>query len=125
MLVPKKDGNIRLCINYRQLNAITVNDSYPMPRLEDIICTAKRTPYMSTIDLVWVLTSQHPKGRPLQNVFRDTIWNIPLQSHTIWFKELSSYVYAISAQISAGLGDRAVFAYMADFLVLSDFRKIH
>ncbi|GFX42984.1 retrovirus-related Pol polyprotein from transposon 297 [Trichonephila clavipes] len=42
---------MRLCIDYRKLNAQTVPDSYPLPRMDDLLNEAKTTPYMSTIDL--------------------------------------------------------------------------
>ncbi|GFX95603.1 retrovirus-related Pol polyprotein from transposon 297 [Trichonephila clavipes] len=42
---------MRLCIDYRKLNAQTVPDSYPLPRMDDLLNEAKPTPYMSTIDL--------------------------------------------------------------------------
>ncbi len=35
VLVPKKDGSVRFCINYSQLNSLTVKDTFPLPRLDD------------------------------------------------------------------------------------------
>lgn len=51
VLIPKKDNEIRLCVDYRKLNAITVTDTYPLPRIDDLLHAAKATPYMSTLDL--------------------------------------------------------------------------
>ncbi|GBM52373.1 hypothetical protein AVEN_160098-1 [Araneus ventricosus] len=34
--IPKPDGKTRLCINYRKLNEITLPDSYPLPRMDDL-----------------------------------------------------------------------------------------
>ncbi|GBM45572.1 hypothetical protein AVEN_81023-1 [Araneus ventricosus] len=48
---PKLDGKTRFCIDYRKLNEITVPDSYPLPRMDDLLQSAKHTTFMSTIDL--------------------------------------------------------------------------
>lgn len=51
VLIPKPNGTFRFCVDYRKLNAITKTDSYPLPRMDDLLHAAKSTAYMSTIDL--------------------------------------------------------------------------
>ncbi|GFX70723.1 transposon Tf2-9 polyprotein [Trichonephila clavipes] len=51
VLIPKPNGSMRLCIDYRKLNAQTVPDSYPLPRMDDLLNEAEPTPYTLTIDL--------------------------------------------------------------------------
>jgi hypothetical protein len=63
VMVPKPDGGLRVCINYRQLNAITIADAYPLPRIEDLLHSAKKTPYMLTMDLrsgYWQISVDSP-----------------------------------------------------------------
>ena len=36
MLVPKKDGSQRFCVDFHRLNSITRKDVYPLPRVDDI-----------------------------------------------------------------------------------------
>jgi hypothetical protein len=37
LFVKKKDGMLRLCINFRQLNKVTVNNKYPLSRIDDLL----------------------------------------------------------------------------------------
>ena len=36
LFVKKKDGTIRLCIDYRQVNKVTIKNKYPLPRIDDL-----------------------------------------------------------------------------------------
>ena len=36
ILVKKKDGSLRLCIDYRQLNKVTIKNKYPLSRIDDL-----------------------------------------------------------------------------------------
>lgn len=47
----KKDGSLRLCIDYKKLNEVTVRNSYPIPLITDIIERVKGAKYFSKLDL--------------------------------------------------------------------------
>lgn len=51
LLVNKKNGEKRLCIDYRALNKITIKDKYPMPRIEDLIDRLHGCKYFTSLDL--------------------------------------------------------------------------
>jgi hypothetical protein len=48
----KKDGSLRLCIDYRWLNNITIKDKFPLPRIDDTIEALYGARYFSTLDLI-------------------------------------------------------------------------
>ncbi|GBG60205.1 hypothetical protein CBR_g3449 [Chara braunii] len=51
LFVPKKEGELRMCIDYRGLNAITVKNAEPLPRIDDLLDRVQGCKYFSKIDL--------------------------------------------------------------------------
>ena len=51
LFVKKKDGSLRLCIDYRELNNVTVKNKYPLPRIDDLFDQLKGAGIFSKIDL--------------------------------------------------------------------------
>ena len=51
LLVKKKDGSQRMCIDYRKLNSVTKKDAYPLPLIEDCLDRLKDADWMTILDL--------------------------------------------------------------------------
>ena len=51
LFVRKKDGSLRLCIDYRELNKVTIKNNYPLPRIDDLFDQLKGAVVFSKIDL--------------------------------------------------------------------------
>ena len=51
VLVRKKDVTHRFCVDYRELNSVTRADTFPLPRIDDLLDQLGKSAYFSTLDL--------------------------------------------------------------------------
>ena len=66
VVVKKKGGKLRFCVDYRQLNKVTTKDQFPLPRIDDLLDTLGKAKYFSTLDLAsgyWQVEIK-PEDRP-------------------------------------------------------------
>ncbi|KZS03442.1 Uncharacterized protein APZ42_033822, partial [Daphnia magna] len=63
VMVPKKDGELRLCIDYRPLNKITIKNRYPLPRIDDTVDALCGSIESGGVEVVIAYTSKHLNDR--------------------------------------------------------------
>jgi len=51
LFMKNKDGMLRLCVDFRQLNKVTIKNQYPLPRIDDLFDQLKDLKIFSKIDL--------------------------------------------------------------------------
>lgn len=126
VLVKKKDGGDRLCIDSRKLNAVTKRDSYPLPRVSEILDRLGRTNFLSKIDL------------------KDAFWQIPLSEDSkaktafavpgyglYQFKRLPFGLHNAAQCLQRlmnsifGSVDHRIFVYLDDLIITSESFEEH
>ena len=68
LFVKKKDGTLRLCIDYRQLNKVIVKNKYPLPRIDDLFDQLKGARVFSKIDLRFGYHQLRIKEQDIQKI---------------------------------------------------------
>lgn len=120
VLVPKKDGKFRVCVDYRRLNSVTIPDRYPLPRIDDLLDAAKPKMCMSTMDLrsgywqVAVKVDDRDKTGFITpfGIYRFKRMPFGMRNSPATFQRLMD-------RFKAGLREITVLAYLDDLIIIS------
>ena len=126
LFVKKKDGTLRLCVDYRQLNKMTVKNKYPLPRIDDLFDQLKGASVFSKIDLRSRYHQLRIKDADVhKTAFRTRyvhyeflIILFGLTNALVTFMDLMNHVFRPYV-------DRFVVVFIDDILVYSKDRKDH
>ena len=125
VVVRKKDGGIRLCVDFRRLNSVSRMDAYPMPRIDELLDQIGKARYITTLDLTrgyWqvpVAVDARPKTAfttPL-GLYQFKVMPFGLSGAPATFQRLMD-------QLLQGL-DGSVAAYLDDIVVYSNSWEEH
>ncbi|KAG8503264.1 hypothetical protein CXB51_001221 [Gossypium anomalum] len=109
LFVKKKDGTMRLCIDYRQLNKVTIKNKYPLPRIYDLFDQLKGASVFSKIDLRSVVfiddilvysrneTDHAEHLRLVLQILRNKQLYAKFSKCEFWLREVSFLGYVVSA----------------------------
>ena len=126
VLVRKKDGTIRYCIDYRKLNEVTKKDSYPLPRIDDSLDVLGKANYFSTLDLAsgyWqIQLSDEAKEKSAfstsSGLYQFTVMPFGLTNAPATFQRLME-------RVLAGLQWHTCLVYIDDIIIFSETIEEH
>ena len=126
VLVKKKEGSYRFCVDYRRLNALTKTDVYPLPRIEDYLDALSGVRYFSTLDLAagyWQVP-MHPDSVE-KTAFVSHAGSYEFLVMPFGLKNAPATFQRLMANVLAGLPQRVCMDYIDDILVVGQTFEEH
>lgn len=125
-MTKKKDGSSRLCIDYRRLNSITIDDKMPMPHIHEVLDRLQGAKYFTTLDIAWGFwhVEMHPDS------IKKTAF-VTNQGHYEWLVMpfgLKNAPATFQRIIQKALGElfyKGVINYLDDFIIYSETFEQH
>jgi hypothetical protein len=126
LFVKKKDGSLRLCIDYRQLNRVTVRNRYPLPRMDDLFDQLQGAQFFSKIDLRFGYHQLRIREADiLKTAFRTRYGHYEFLVMSFGFTNAPTPFMDLMNRVFGQFIDRFVIVFIDDILVYSRSREEH
>ena len=126
LFAPKKDGTLRLCVDYRRLNDITIKNRYPLPNiaeLQDRLCNAK---IFTKLDLKGAYNLIRMKeGDEWKTAFRTRYGHFEYLVMPFGLTNALATCQELINNVLRKYLDRSVIAYLDDILIYSESEIAH
>ena len=125
-LVPKKDGSMRFCVDYRRLNAVTKKDAYPLPRTQEVFDQLRGAEVFSTLDLksgYWQMPMSETSKE--KTAFTCHLGLFEFNRLPFGLTNAPAMFQRAIASVLTGLIGRCVMLYIDDIVVFSKTEEEH
>ncbi|GJZ29904.1 putative reverse transcriptase domain-containing protein [Tanacetum coccineum] len=113
LFVKKKDGSFRMCIDYRELNKLTVKNRYPLPRIDDLFDQLQGS---SVYYKIYMLSGYH---------FRTRYGHYEFQVMPFGFTNAPAVFMDLMNRVCKPFLDKFVIVFIEDILIYSKNKKEH
>jgi hypothetical protein len=126
LFVKKKDGSLRLCVDYRGLNKITKKDCYPLPLISDLLDTPRKACLYTKINLRHAYHLIHvADGEEWKTTFRTRYGSFEWVVMPFGLSNAPAVFQRFMNDIFSDLLDVCVIIYLDDILIYSDDMSQH
>ncbi|GKE83790.1 putative reverse transcriptase domain-containing protein, partial [Tanacetum coccineum] len=126
LFVKKKDGFFRMCIDYRELNKLTVKNRYPLSRIDNLFDQLQGSRVYSKIDLRYSYHQLRVREEDIpKTAFRTCYGHYEFQVMPFGLTNAPALFMDLMNRVSKPYLDRFVIVFIDDILVYSKSRKEH
>jgi len=126
LFVKKKDGSLRMVIDYRALNKVTVKNRYPLPRIDDLLDQLQGAKFFSSLDLLsgYHQVPLHASDIP-KTAFLTPLGSFQFKVLSMVFTNAPSTFARVMNNVFKDLLGKSVPIYLDDILVFSKTLEEH
>nr|GEU77623.1 putative reverse transcriptase domain-containing protein [Tanacetum cinerariifolium] len=126
LFVKKNDGSFRMCIDYRELNKLTVKNRYPLPMIDDLFDQLQRSSVYSKIDLRSSYHQLRVREEDIQKTaFRTRYRHYAFQVMPFALNNAPVVFMDLTNQVCKPYSDKFVIAFIDDILIYSKSKQEH